>query len=87
MWAGDEVEGGRADFGSWAAEKRKWAELSRAGGFGARCLSGRKEGVGGGSPDFGEWLKVAMGRKGGSKKIKEKGFLLFSEFIFRKRII
>jgi hypothetical protein len=32
-------------------------------------------------------LKVAMGRKGGNKKIKEKGFLLFSEFIFGERII
>jgi hypothetical protein len=30
---------------------------------------------------------VAMGRKGGNKKIKEKGFLLFSEFIFGERII
>jgi hypothetical protein len=27
MWAGDEVEGGRADFGSWAAEKRRWAAV------------------------------------------------------------
>jgi hypothetical protein len=24
-WAGDEVEGGRADLGSWAVEKRRWA--------------------------------------------------------------
>jgi hypothetical protein len=27
MWAGDEVEGGRADFGSWAVEKRRWAAV------------------------------------------------------------
>jgi hypothetical protein len=33
-------------------------------------------------------LKAAVGQKGGRKKRKrEKGFLLFSEFIFGKRII
>jgi hypothetical protein len=82
MWAGDEVEGGRADFGSWAAEKRRWAELRRAGGFGARWLSGRKCGVGVIRQTSENGLKMAMGRKGGNKKIKEKGFLLFLEFIF-----
>jgi hypothetical protein len=63
MWAGDEVEGGRADFGSWAVEKRRWAKLRWAGGFGARWLSGRKGGVGSDSPDFGEWAESVHGPK------------------------
>jgi hypothetical protein len=32
-------------------------------------------------------LKRWLGQKGRNKKIKERGFLLFSEFIFGKRII
>jgi hypothetical protein len=43
--------------------------------------SGRPNGLQDHGPK--EWL----GQKGRNKKIKEKGFLLFSEFIFRKRII
>jgi hypothetical protein len=47
-------------------------------------VSGRKGGVGGGSPDFGDWLKVAMGRKGGSKKIKEKRISFIFRIYFRE---
>jgi hypothetical protein len=83
MWAGDEVEGGRADFGSWAVQRgdglRAWNLR------GSRRAGGKK--LRGDSETSGTGLKVAMGRKGGNKKIKEKGFLLFSEFIFGKRII
>jgi hypothetical protein len=32
-------------------------------------------------------LKRWLGQKGRNKKIEERGFLLFSEFIFGKRII
>jgi hypothetical protein len=45
-------------------------------------LSGRKGGVGGGSPNFGDWLKVIMGRKGGSKKIKEKKDFFYFQNLF-----
>jgi hypothetical protein len=50
-------------------------------------LSGLREGVKGAKKDFGCWAEKMAGQKGRNKKIKERGFLLFSEFIFRKRVI
>jgi hypothetical protein len=64
-----EVGGSTGSDGHCRAGERAWvgpvgrAELRRAGGFGARWLSGRKGGVGGGSPDFGEWAESGHGPK------------------------
>jgi hypothetical protein len=34
-WAGDEADGGRANLGSWAVEKRRWAAVGEIEGVAA----------------------------------------------------
>jgi hypothetical protein len=64
-----EVGGSTGSDGPRRADERAWvgpvgrAELKRTGGFGVRWLSGRKGGVRGGSPDFGEWAESGHGPK------------------------
>jgi hypothetical protein len=52
-WAGDGVKGGRADLGSWAMEKRRWAAVWELEG-GSRRPGGRNEGR---PRDFGNWAE------------------------------
>jgi hypothetical protein len=80
-WAGDEVKGGRADLGSWAVEKRRWAAVweleGDRGGLAEEMRAGRET--------SGTGLKVAMGAKGGWEKEKKKNFFWFSEFYLREK--
>jgi hypothetical protein len=59
-------------------------KASWAAGWGVSEL-GRE--VKGAKKDFGCWAESSRGPKGRNKRIQEKGFLLFLEFIFGKRII
>jgi hypothetical protein len=59
-WAGDEVEGGRADLGSWVVER---GDGLRSGNLrGSRRPGGRNEGQ---PRDFGNWAESGHGPKGG----------------------
>jgi hypothetical protein len=77
-WAGDEVEGGRADLGSWAVDKSRWAAVWTAG---LRPVKRQRTGGKGkgASADFRN-----LGRNHlWAEKGKEKGnSFLFSESIF-----
>jgi hypothetical protein len=72
--AAHEVGGSKGSDGPRRAGERAWvrpvgrAELRRAGGFGARWLSGEREESGMVRQTSENGLKVAMGRKGGWKK-------------------
>jgi hypothetical protein len=77
-WAGDEVEGGRADLGSWVVER---GDGLRSGNLrGSRRPGGRNEGQ---PRDFGNWAESGHGPKRRMRKRKKNEFLLIFRILFR----
>jgi hypothetical protein len=82
-WAGDEVKGGRADLGSWAVEKRRWAAVWELEGVAAAWR--KKWGAAARLRELG-W-KWPWAKKEAEKKKRKRISFDFQNFIFGKRII